>query len=73
MDLRDQSELFYVPIITSRLLKLLHQPCAERVLMTLANQYRDFVTPMLAEAFRGIIGVSRYTTIVVYDTTDSIR
>ncbi|EIM88549.1 ARM repeat-containing protein [Stereum hirsutum FP-91666 SS1] len=31
------------------------RPCAERVLMTLANQYRDFVTPMLAEAFRGII------------------
>ena len=32
------------------------QPCSERVLMTLANQYGSFVTPLLAASFKQIMG-----------------
>ncbi|EPQ59406.1 ARM repeat-containing protein [Gloeophyllum trabeum ATCC 11539] len=31
------------------------RPCAERVLMTLANQYKDYVVPLLAETFKRVI------------------
>ncbi|KAH9062811.1 ARM repeat-containing protein [Lactarius vividus] len=30
------------------------RPCAERVLMTFANQYRDFVIPLLVKAFTSV-------------------
>ncbi|KAI9512244.1 ARM repeat-containing protein [Russula earlei] len=30
------------------------RPCAERVLMTLANQYRQFVSPLLVKAFANV-------------------
>ncbi|KAH9966059.1 ARM repeat-containing protein [Russula dissimulans] len=30
------------------------RPCAERVLMTLANQYREFVSPLLVKAFANV-------------------
>ncbi|EJD01395.1 ARM repeat-containing protein [Fomitiporia mediterranea MF3/22] len=33
------------------------RPCGERVLMALANQYRDFVTPLLKATFDQIVGV----------------
>lgn len=33
------------------------QPCGERVLMTLAHQYRDFVVPLLQTTFQQIVGV----------------
>lgn len=32
------------------------QPCAERVLMTLSNQYREFVTQLLVKAFANVNG-----------------
>ena len=32
------------------------QPCAERVLMTFANQYREFVSPLLVKAFGNVNG-----------------
>lgn len=55
MDVRDKGPLFLGSFFVDMFLNSQPQPCAERVLMTLANQYRDFVTPMITEAFRGII------------------
>ncbi|THH15375.1 hypothetical protein EW146_g5093 [Bondarzewia mesenterica] len=31
------------------------RPCAERVLLTLANQYRDYVAPLLTDAFNQVV------------------
>ena len=33
------------------------QPCAERVLLTLSTQYKDFVTPILQASFDSVAGV----------------
>lgn len=33
------------------------QPCGERVLMTLCNQYKDFVVPLLETTFKQSIGM----------------
>jgi len=32
------------------------KPCSERVLMTLSNQYQDYVTPLLESTFKQVVG-----------------
>ena len=44
-------------ICCSQLITSFAQPCAERVLLTLSAQYKDFVTPILRASFDSVAGV----------------
>lgn len=44
-----------IPLLTF-LRCLYYQPCSERVLMQLSNQYSQYVTPLLESTFKQVVG-----------------
>lgn len=64
-ELRVRLVVFSAAFLPSKVL----QPCGERVLMTLASQYRDYVIPLMTTTFKDIIceGISLSSKLKKFD------